>query len=295
MGRRKRDREFWESADLNNASYIQYYDRLTELSISMFEWRNLPDTVDPRFLELTLFANGMAVFFKDEVEDYLALQCAISGPLNVYRIPIKRRAYAVNGYNRELDDKNSVIIYNNMLHKNSMLDVRMFARELYNLDRAISVNANAQKTPILIRCDENQRLTLENLYMDYDGNKPVIYGDKGLNPNALSVLKTDAPYVADKLYTLKTQKWNEALTYLGISNVNITKRERLITDEVTRNQGGTIASRYSRLQSRRMACEQINKMFGLNVQCDYREDFQELVDTEESDTINPEERDKANE
>lgn len=295
MGRRKRDRAFWESADLNNASYIQYYDRLTELSISMFEWRNLPDTVDPRFLELTLFANGMAVFFKDEVEDYLALQCAISGPLNVYRIPIRRRAYAVNGYNRELDDKNSVIIYNNMLHKNSMLDVRMFARELYNLDRAISVNANAQKTPILIRCDENQRLTLENLYMDYDGNKPVIYGDKGLNPNSLSVLKTDAPYVADKLYTLKTQKWNEALTYLGISNVNITKRERLITDEVTRNQGGTIASRYSRLQSRRMACEQINKMFGLNVQCDYREDYQEIVDAENSDTINPEERSMTNE
>ena len=295
MGRRKRDRAFWESADLNNASYIQYYDRLTELSISMFEWRNLPDTVDPRFLELTLFANGMAVFFKDEVEDYLALQCAISGPLNVYRIPIRRRAYAVNGYNRELDDKNSVIIYNNMLHKNSMLDVRMFARELYNLDRAISVNANAQKTPILIRCDENQRLTLENLYMDYDGNKPVIYGDKGLNPNSLSVLKTDAPYVADKLYTLKTQKWNEALTYLGISNVNITKRERLITDEVTRNQGGTIASRYSRLQSRRMACEQINKMFGLNVQCDYREDYQEIVDAEDSDSINPKERRMTNE
>lgn len=295
MGRRKRDREFWESADLNNASYIQYYDRLTELSISMFEWRNLPDTVDSRFLELTLFANGMAVFFKDEVEDYLALQCAISGPLNVYRIPIRRRAYAVNGYNRELDDKNSVIIYNNMLHKNSMLDVRMFARELYNLDRAISVNANAQKTPILLRCSENERLTVENLYMNYDGNKPVIYGDKGLNPNAIGVLKTDAPYVADKLYTLKTQKWNEALTYLGISNVNITKRERLITDEVTRNQGGTIASRYSRLQSRRMACEQINKMFGLNVQCDYREDFQEIVDAEDSDSINPEERDKTNE
>ena len=295
MGRRKRDRAFWESADLNNASYIQYYDRLTELSISMFEWRNLPDTVDPRFLELTLFANGMAVFFKDEVEDYLALQCAISGPLNVYRIPIRRRAYAVNGYNRELDDKNSVIIYNNMLHKNSMLDVRMFARELYNLDRAISVNANAQKTPILIRCNENERLTVENLYMDYDGNKPVIFGDRGLTANAISVLKTDAPYVADKLYTLKTQKWNEALTYLGISNVNITKRERLITDEVTRNQGGTIASRYSRLQSRRMACEQINKMFGLNVQCDYREDYQEIVDAEDSDSINPEERNMTNE
>lgn len=294
MSRRRKDREFWESADLNNAAYIQYYDRLTELSISMFEWRNLPDTVDPRFLELTLFANGMAVFFKDE-DDYLALQCAISGPLDVYRIPVKRRAYAVNGFNRELDNKNSVIIYNNMLHKNSMLDVRMFARDLYNLDRAISVNANAQKTPILIRCTENERLSLENLYMQFDGNKPIIYGDKQLNPNSLTVLKTDAPYVADKLYTLKTQKWNEALTYLGISNVNITKRERLITDEVTRNQGGTIASRYSRLESRRQACKQINLMFGLDIQCDYREDYQEMVDAEDSDTINVDERDEVNE
>jgi hypothetical protein len=182
-----------------------------------------------------------------------------------------------------------------MLHKNSMLDVRMFARELYNLDRAISVNANAQKTPILIRCTENERLSLENLYMNYDGNKPVIYGDKQLNPNALTVLKTDAPYVADKLYTLKTQKWNEALTYLGISNVNITKRERLITDEVTRNQGGTIASRYSRLESRRQACAKINEMFGLNIQCDYREDYQEVVDAEVSDSINVEKRDKVDE
>lgn len=295
MARRRKDREFWESADLNVASYIQYYDRLTELSISMFEWRNLPETVDPRFLELTLFANGMAVFFKNDADEYLALQCAISGPLDVYRIPIRRRAYAINGFNQELDNTDSVIIYNNMLHKNSMLDVRMFARELYNLDRAISVNANAQKTPILIRCTENERLSLENLYMNYDGNKPVIYGDKQLNPNALTVLKTDAPYVADKLYTLKTQKWNEALTYLGISNVNITKRERLITDEVTRNQGGTIASRYSRLESRRQACAKINEMFGLNIQCDYREDYQEIVDAEDSDSINVEKRDKVDE
>ena len=292
MSRRKRDREFWESAELNNAAYIQYYDRLTELSISMFEWRNLPETVDPRFLELTLFSNGMAVFFKEE-DDYLALQCAISGPLDVYRIPVRRRAYAVNGFNRELDNKNSVIIYNNMLHKNSMLDVRMFARDLYNLDRAISVNANAQKTPILIRCAENERLSLENVYMNYDGNKPVIFADKQLNPNALTVLKTDAPYVADKLYTLKTQKWNEALTYLGISNVNITKRERLITDEVTRNQGGTIASRYSRLESRRQACKQINEMFGLEIQCDYREDYQEIADAEDSDSINAERKDEV--
>lgn len=287
----KKDRQFWESATLNNTNFKQYYNRLTELSISMFEWKNLPDTVDPRFLELTLFSDGQAVFFYDEEIGYLALQNILGGKFNVYRVPVDRRAYAVNGYQKSLNEKDSVIIYNNYLHSNSRMDVEMFARRLYNLDRAIDVNANAQKTPVLIQCDETQRLTMVNLYKKFDGNEPVIYGDKNLNPNSLKVLKTDAPYVADKLYQLKTQIWNEALTYLGISNINITKKERLITDEVTRNQGGTIASRYSRLEARREACKAINKMFGLDIWCDYREDYQALSETviEQGDDVTQEE------
>lgn len=288
MGKRKQHsiKNFWESNYMNNRTYIQYYNRLTELCISMFEWKNLPSTIDPRFLELTLFSDGMCVFFRDETLGDLALQCMISGQLDVYRIPINRVAYATNGYRRNLDNTNSVIIYNNMLHTNSMLDVEMFSRRLYNLDRAIDVNANAQKTPVLIQCEENQRLTMKNLYEQYDGNQPFIFGDKALNTNALKVLKTDAPYVAGKLYELKTQIWNEALTYLGISNTNIMKKERMITDEVQRNQGGVIASRYSRLDSRKQACNKINEMFGLNIDVEYREDYQlydDLVDDEIED------------
>ena len=274
--KRGKDRAFWESAWTNNATFMQYYNRLTELSISMFEWKNLPPTIDPRFMELTLFADGQAVFFKDEVLGYLCLQNILGGEFDVYRVPIKRRAYAVNGYQKDLNRDDSVIIFNNYLHTNSMLDVRMFAKRLYNLDRAIDVNANAQKTPILIQCDETQRLTMLNVYKQYQGNEPVIFGDKNLNTNGVKVLQTNAPYVCDKLYQLKTQIWNEALTYLGISNINVQKKERLITDEVTRNQGGTIASRYSRLESRREACKKINDMFGLNIWCDYLEDYQQI-------------------
>lgn len=274
----KHDAQFWESAKYNDWSFRQYYNRLVELSLSMFEWKNVPDTIDVRFLELSLFADGKAVFFYDEVLGYLALRCAIGGPLDVYRIPTNRRAYAANGYNKQLDENDSVIIFNNFLHTNSMLDVELFAKRLHNLDRAIDVNANAQKTPILIQCPENQRLTLKNVYMKYDGNEPVIFGESNLNPNAVKVLSTGAPYVADQLYQLKTQIWNEALTYLGISNVNVTKKERMITDEVTRNQGGTMASRYSRLEARRQACEKINRMFNLNISVDYREDYRVIED-----------------
>lgn len=274
MGRRRKT-NFEESLAMNDYTYIQYAYRLMELSISMFEWKNLPEGIDERFLEMVLFTDGQAVFFKDdELGNYLALQCLINGKLNVYRIPIRRRAFAVNGYHKQLTDKDSVIIFNNMLHTNSWLDVKMFAKRLYNLDRIIDVNANAQKTPILIKGNETQRLTLTNLYKEYDGNAPVIFADKSLDMNALQVLSTQAPYVADKIYQLKTQIWNEALTYLGISNVSFQKRERMVSDEVTRSQGGTVASRYSRLNARRQACEQINKMFGLNIECDFREDYQ---------------------
>lgn len=279
MGRKK-DSQFWESAYMNNRTYLQYYNRLTELAISMFEWQNLPKTVDQRFLEMCLFGDGMCVFFQDEVLGYLSLQCMIGGKLNVYRIPMERKAFATNGYQRNLDETNSVIIFNNYLHTNSLLDVEMFSKRLYNLDRAIDVNANAQKTPVLIQCDESQRLVMKNLYKQYDGNEPFIFGSKGLDASGLKVLQTGAPYVADKLYELKTQIWNEALTYLGISNINVVKKERMITDEVTRNQGGTVASRYSRLESRRQACKQINEMFNLNIWVDYREDFQDIQERE---------------
>lgn len=275
MPRRKNN--FSESAILNNGTYGFYLSRLTELAISMFEWKNLPSSIDPRFLELTLFGDGQAVWFKDEeLGEYLALQVIINGQLDVYRVPINRRAFAVNGYQRQLTNKDSVIIYNNFLRSNSYAMCVLYAKKLYTLDRIIDVNANAQKTPVLITVGETQKLTAENVYQKWDGNQPVIYGDKNLDPNLLRVLKTDAPYVADKLYQLKTQYWNEALTYLGIANLNMQKKERLVSDEVVRSQGGVIASRYSRLESRREACRKINDMFGLNIDVDYREDFREI-------------------
>lgn len=286
MGNKRRTANLFEdSARLNNLTYKQYLDRLTELAISMFEWKNLPPSVDARYLELHLFETGCMVYFNDDVLGNICLDCIANGRLGIYGDPILRRAYSgYNNYNALLKESNSVIVWNNYLHTNSILDVKMFARRLSVLDRIIDVNANAQKTPVLVQGTEKQRLTLINLYKEFDGNAPFIFGDNNLDLNVLKVLQTGAPYVCDKLYTLKTQYWNEALTYLGISNINIQKRERLITDEVTKNQGGTIASRYSRLNSRREAARKINAMFGTNIQVNYREDFQQV----DNDTI-PEE------
>lgn len=275
MGKRKN--LFNESLILNKHTYTQYLNWLTELAISMFKWKNLPETVDARYIEMQLFLSGAMVYFNDEVIGDLCLNCLSQGRMDVYGYPIIRRAYsAYNNYQRLLKPNNSVVIYNNYMRTNSVLDVQMYARRLYNIDRIIDVNVNAQKTPVIVRATEKQRMTMMQLYMQYDGNEPFIFGDKDLDLNSLAVLKTDAPYVADKLYALKTEIWNEALTHLGISNVNINKKERLITNEVSRTQGGTIASRYSRLDSRQEAAEKINKMFGHDIEVDYRDELQLL-------------------
>ena len=287
--------EFSESMLKNELMYYEYRDQLTELATTMFEWNGLPDTIDKRYLEMILFFNGQAVFFEDEVLGYLTLKSVNNGNFNVYGIPNNRRAYGENnGYHKTLTSEDSVLIYNNYLHTNSVRTVEIYAHRLWNLDRTIDVNTNAQKTPILLRCREQQKLTLENVYKEYDGNAPVIYAYKSFDPNDMQVLTTGAPYISDKIYTLKTQIVNEFLTPMGISNTNYQKRERLISEEVQRSQGATIASRYSRLEMRRQACEQINKMFNLNVSVDYREDYRvlDMLDGTESSNTREETEDE---
>lgn len=274
MGILKKDYRFWESAITNKACYDFYYEKIKELSISVFEWQNVPEEIDVRFMELMLFERGAVIFFRDEdMQQFLCLPYTEQGKWNVYRIPLLRRAFASNGYNKKLDIDNSVIIYNNVLRIPSIRDCKLFASRLANFDRVIDTNVNAQKTPVLIRCSEKERLTLINLYKQYEGNEPFIFGDQELAAQPLNSVRTDAPYVADRIYDLKTRYWNEMLTFKGISNLNVQKKERLITDEVARSQGGTITSRYSGLMMRQQACDKINKMFGLDIWCEFREDI----------------------
>lgn len=268
-------KEFEESLRINMEVYQHYYDRLFELAISMFKWSNLPETIDERFIEFNLFTNGTMLFFKDDVIGYLCLKATLEGELNVYGIPIKRTAYASNDYMYPCDDSNSVIIYNNMIHTNSMNSIETYARKLYQCDRIIDVNIRAQKTPLLITCPETMRLTMKNMYQQYDGNQPVIWGNKNLDPHALNVVNTNAPFVADKINLLKKDIWNDALNFLGI-RTPLQKRERIVATEAEQQESDAIANRYSRLNARQQACEQINKMFGLDIWCEYRPD---LLDT----------------
>lgn len=269
----------------NVNSFIKYRDQLMELGMTMIGWdfskisKEKRQFLNQRQIEYHEYFKGATVFFEDkELDAYLCLPVILGGEFDLDDIPKKRVAYAKNGYRKELDETNSVIIYNNYLRKPSCYTVNHYANRLADLENAIDVNCKAQKTPVAIICDENERLSMENLYAKYEGNYPFIFGERDLDLKGIRAIQTGAPFVADKMFQIKMQVWNEALTHLGISNISYQKKERLVSDEVIRNMGGTIASRYSRLEVRRDAVKKIQDIFGIEISVDFREDFRQTDD-----------------
>ena len=226
-----RNRRFKDSAMLNSLIFNYYFQKLLDIAVAVFNYEGLPEGIDVGYLEYLLISRGAAVITYDKAADqFIVLQLAEIIEYNYAHKPYKYRGIApITGYqSEELDSKNSVVFYNNLSMLPSYDDLFEFARRLYNLQSTIDINVNAQKTPVLVKATENQRLTMINLYQQYDGNQPFIFADKSLDLDGLSVLSTNAPFVADKLDELKNKAWNEALTYLGVSNVSINKKERLI-------------------------------------------------------------------
>lgn len=253
----------------SNPIYLNYFNQLSEYALNAFKWNNLPDTNNERFLEYCLYYNGFCLFFKDPVLGYLNLGGAIGGEFNVYRIPTDRKAIAPNGYQRFLTEKDSVIIWNNYLHTPTVLLCERYAYLLYEIDTAMRLNLNAIKTPILLKASKDQRLTMENFQLEYEANVPVLRVTEDFNMENFTPLKLDAPYLAGDLLQLKQEIWDEALITLGYEKTYARKSERENQIESLASTRQAIGARNIFLNSRKQACYEINKMFGLNVYVEY--------------------------
>ena len=245
--------------------YYDIYSRLKNIALSAYKWEGLPDTCNARFLEDTLFHYGQAVFVNDPEMSFLNLKVTAADRLNVYNEPLAYTAYST-GYNKIYSADDCVFIRNNLMNKSTDSTIMMYAERIAKIEMAIDINVQAQKTPILIRCDEKTKTTLENIYNQYTGDSPVIFGHKALQDKPLDVLITGSPFVADKLREEKRALWNECLEFLGFNtNPADKKKERLIVSEVDSNNEQIDIQAATMLLCREMACEAINKMFGLNV------------------------------
>ena len=258
---------------MNNETYINYLERLKVVALSLFEWVNLPKSMNPEFLELCLYNYGQASMLYTEEYGYINTKCVTNGNLNLYLLPSSLSCYSAdsvnynrklyNGFKNEVDDVANycILVMNNFEAIPTEPTLQLFALRLYEAERTCDVNIKAQKTPVVLVGDEAMQLALQNLFLKYTGNEPVIYADKKqLSPESIKAIRTEAPFVADKLMDYKKQIWNEALTFLGINNIAIEKKERLVTDEANSNNELINLNLQSMLVPRQEACKQFNKL-----------------------------------
>lgn len=274
---------------INNKTYNDYLNRLKLIAISLFTWKGLDDVAGygaSRFMEMNLYEFGKSCFLKDNELGFKVLRAMPDDKYNIYYLPNRVRAYSL-GYNKMYDFDDLIYVMNNELELPTLDTISLFAYRLFETERTIDINLTAQKTPILIEGDTKTILTLKNVYMQYSGNTPFIFGNKQFDiSNKLNVLKTDAPYLIDKLENHKHEIWNECMTYLGINNANTDKKERLITDEVESNNDLINFYLNCFYKTRKEACDLINKKYNLKIEIELNKDVLKLINDNKVDILN---------
>lgn len=263
---------FRDAILLNNQTYIDYLERMKKICLSMFEWVNLPDSMNARFLEMCLFYNGQAALLYDDDYGYINTMAADGGYINIYGLPTEIQCYSYRFNQRrslymtdtgEEKGKECILVMNNFERVPTASTVNLFALRLAEAQRTADVNIKAQRTPILLTTDQKQIFTLKKMYEEYDGNTPAIFADKNaITPDALNAIKTDAPFIAINIMDYKREIWNEFLTTLGISNLS-EKRERMISNEIDSNNELVNLNMQALLIPRKEACEKFNEKYGL--------------------------------
>ena len=304
-----RVKKFKDYQYVNDDTYYDYLERLKKIALSMFEWVNLPDSMDSRYIEWCLYYSGQDALLKNKDDIFINTRACSTGELNIYELPTEINCYSVgysetrkqyDGYDKsiydgktgkfkEIDPKDYCIyVLNNQNKYATAWTLELFAYRLYLAQRTADINITVNKLPYIVAVDDNQRLTMENLINQIDENKPAVFGTKELAStikDSLKVLPTNPPFIADKLNEYKKEIWNEALTFLGINNLN-EKKERLITDETNSNNELINLNLQSYLVPRKEACKRFNKLFGLTgdkaIDVKVRSDLYNIIKQEES-------------
>lgn len=267
----------------NNAEFRNVYMQLYNLAVSRFEWKNLPDTCNERYLEMALLTSGMAGIADDAEKGYISLRGApASGTYNIYGEPTHLRMFGWNGFNKVYTcymqgsvntDAKAVICRDNPTMYPYISYIATYAIRIADIMRSIDVAAKKLKVPYFIVAEQAQISTIEEILNQVEGNEEKVVMSNATNPNAFDVKPTQ---VRGELLTSlwETLDNTEARlrAILGIESApNQDKKERLITDEVNSNNMFTDANLRLCLRQRKIFCENVNEMWGLDISVDVAE------------------------
>lgn len=254
----------------NMKTYIMYRDEMLTLAENVFEFKNLPNFIDVSYLNKILLRNGSIAFFKDETLGVIALPYDVVGNLDIYGRPMSIMARAANGtYYRRLNSDEFIIMYDNNSRHSIYMDICQMAERIALCKRTIDVNIVQQRTPRIWKTSQDKKKTLEDMLSNIDGMMENIATYESIDIDDMSVVLAPAPFVADKIDLHLDKEWAEFYRLIGVANLIEQKKERMIKDEMSASQGGTIASRFSRFEPRKRAIEEINKKFKINIEVSY--------------------------
>lgn len=269
---------------------VRMYERIiTEMAMARFDWRGLPDSVDKRFLELTLFYQALSVFYWDtDFDAYFALRGSGAGPINMHDNPVVFKVVGNTYVNKTLravskgqKEPQCVPIWANFLRIPDWDIVQIYATKLAEIDRTIEQDILAMRHPFVVAVNESQKLSLQNAMRQVAEGQPVIFGTELLADLSEIIKVFDMKIDKEEVINLQLAKskiWNECMTLLGINNANQDKRERLVTSEVSANNSQVLLARQVALDARRDACDKINKLYpNLNISVHWNVDEDNLA------------------
>lgn len=237
-----------------------YFRQMLALAENVFEFEGLPEFIDLSYLNKVLLRQGSIVFFKDDdLGGVVALPWTLIGKKDVYDRPLEITVKGENGYQRTLKRGEFVLMYDNNSRYPLYLDIAQFAQRIANCVRTCDINVWHQKTPRIWKTSKDKELSLKRMLNNVDSNIESIVTYDSIDINDMDTVLAPAPYVTDKIDNHLDKIWAEFFRLIGVANIQETKKERLITDELTASQGGTIASRYNRFEPRKRAIDEINK------------------------------------
>lgn len=268
----------------SNASFLINYEMLKNIALSRFEYDNLPSSMDARYLELTLYNSGKACAINHKDLGWINTRCYPNGDLNLYEY---NKSYLASSVIEEygtysIDSPDFCLCLNNLLMTPTDLMIRYYCYLLFMIDCATNTNISLQKFSAIFLTDEKSRLSMENIMRKWEFNTPLILGDKknlGDLKECLQKVDLNIPFIADKLYEHKIKIINEVLTYLGVNNNPIEKKERLVTDEVNANNDYVASNMIVWTKPRINFCDEFYKKSGIKITLRLSEDVKGMAET----------------
>ena len=251
----------------NNFRLGLIYNKYKMLSLNMFRWEGLPQTIESRHIENSLFNYGLCLIVNDDDLGFISVPCNYGAYMNVNNVPTEVITCGFN-YIKTFDyirkDKNKCqLILNNDLAIGNEQYIFDYAQRMFEVENCIRVNINQQKFPWFVNTTPNNKKTMETMFQKVMNGEPYILGSKDQIGN-VEVLTLNTPYIADKLNEYKYELEREVLSFHGLNN-NFEKKERLLVDEVNSNNDFIDRNVELMYRQRQLACESLNKKFGWNV------------------------------